>query len=889
MPPHFLKQMYHLEYVDDKDEYPLAFNQDLDIWEFQKEEISATEQLSAQQKAKYVFLIMILARYSNIHNILVPIYLSSQENIFNMNFEDLMELSRARREEATRRKNKRDFMNMEKNIYMTEMSKRAEIIKEKASKLIQKDKNSEVIPLIVVEEPVADLEDKDVPVVVRKPKAFLAPPSSLKGDRKTIGSAKTKSFMERFHKDEPRPRSVSPTRPKSSSISNMLKGSSNSARRSRISIRKKSTMESMQSLLEEENESEEGSDSEDSFLLEGSEYGESGASSPISDLGFHHLNFFGDSIDEEEHHRDLIDASAKEFDMIVQAHDQELKLKRLQEAADKKAKEQKKIYQAGMLLPNSMGLADVLGARRGSRALVKNEDLFKKANLEEMYIARSKNSSSAPPIIKAVQPKPRSKGPRAKTEPVASNTTVVAPLAVQNELIPVAEDQIEEEPEMDDQAILASIVGTKKKVDAIQENIKVEPAPEQLPRKKTFLFDADWDQSQTDTSSAVAKLNTLAPLPTIAKQPPKPVSEARKQSIFNTFIDEPEVAEEEKPLVTAILGEDATKKLIHIHGMEESETNRVASPKRKSKKPSSPLKPRSGSNPELIKEEVAQGLKKKKKTKDDQVVFEPSKYVKVEDSVPTPLLKAKRKKKEGSRPQSTTKTSVDSANPQTASARKEMAMVSGRPLQKPSSPQKKTIEMKPFFPKGKVFARRNSIDEKDVVKPILDLLSDVNAPLDKNITITTISSIVQEQLKIGDSKKILDALDALVSLHKMFADDIRQEEQFDTFIAPLLDSFLSEDAFVRKKVINCIVDMGIRHDSSLTLLICALNERDKTIVQSAIKGLANYGIADKEGLKRGMVELGMMKGTNVYSTNENLEVTLSIRYFLLICVSLQFI
>ena len=276
---------------------------------------------------------------------------------------------------------------------------------------------------------------------------------------------------------------------------------------------------------------------------------------------------------------------------------------------------------------------------------------------------------------------------------------------------------------------------------------------------------------------------------------------------------------------------------------------------------------------------MAQVLKKKKKTKDAQVVFEPSKYVKVEDSLPTPLFKAKKKKKEGSRPQSTGKPSIgeraDSANPQAASTGKERPILSGRTLQKPFSPQKKTIEMKPFFPKGKVFARRNSIDEKDVVKPILDLLSDVNAPLDKNITITTISSIVHEQLKIGDSKKILDALDALVSLHRMFADDIRQEEHFDTFIAPLLDSFLSEDAFVRKKVISCIVEMGIRHDSSLTLLICALNERDKTIVQSAIKGLANYGIADKEGLKRGMIELGMMKGTNVYSTNENLEVTLS--------------
>ena len=252
----------------------------------------------------------------------------------------------------------------------------------------------------------------------------------------------------------------------------------------------------------------------------------------------------------------------------------------------------------------------------------------------------------------------------------------------------------------------------------------------------------------------------------------------------------------------------------------------------------------------------------------DDVVFEPSKYVKLDSPVSEVKIKPK----------------TAASQLRSAGVKKDTLITfepgqQNVPSSKPSSPKKplsptkkKVLEMKPFFPRGQIYGRRDSVDEKDVVRPILDLLSGANAPLDKNININSIAAIVQDQLRVGDSKKVVEALDALVSLHRMFADDVNQEKHFDTFVAPLLDSFLSEDAFVRKKVINCLVDMGVRHDNALTLLICALNERDKTIVQSAIKGLANYGIADKEGLKRGMVELGMMKGANIFSNNESLEV-----------------
>lgn len=38
MPPHFLRQIYQIDYQDDEDEFPLVFDKDLDIWEYHKTE-----------------------------------------------------------------------------------------------------------------------------------------------------------------------------------------------------------------------------------------------------------------------------------------------------------------------------------------------------------------------------------------------------------------------------------------------------------------------------------------------------------------------------------------------------------------------------------------------------------------------------------------------------------------------------------------------------------------------------------------------------------------------------------------------------------------------------------------------------------------------------------
>ena len=56
-----------------------------------------------------------------------------------MNFDELVELSKSRREDASRRKNKRQFLEIEKNIYKAEIEKKAAELKARAEKLLHKD------------------------------------------------------------------------------------------------------------------------------------------------------------------------------------------------------------------------------------------------------------------------------------------------------------------------------------------------------------------------------------------------------------------------------------------------------------------------------------------------------------------------------------------------------------------------------------------------------------------------------------------------------------------------------------------------------------------------------------------------------------------------------
>lgn len=129
-----------------------------------------------------------------------------------------------------------------------------------------------------------------------------------------------------------------------------------------------------------------------------------------------------------------------------------------------------------------------------------------------------------------------------------------------------------------------------------------------------------------------------------------------------------------------------------------------------------------------------------------------------------------------------------------------------------------------------------------------------------------------EQLKNNDIEKVIAAIKALESLYQLFKDDIAGTKTFDMFVCPMLDAYLSQHSSIRKQVVVSLVSMGLRHDNILTLLICALNEKDKAVIQAAIKGLANYGIADKEALKRGMIQLGIIQGKITYSSNEVLQV-----------------
>ncbi|KAJ2998130.1 WD repeat-containing protein 87 [Globomyces sp. JEL0801] len=137
----------------------------------------------------------------------------------------------------------------------------------------------------------------------------------------------------------------------------------------------------------------------------------------------------------------------------------------------------------------------------------------------------------------------------------------------------------------------------------------------------------------------------------------------------------------------------------------------------------------------------------------------------------------------------------------------------------------------------------------------------------KPLTVNKMSKIAANVIRNGNQAEVLQASKAIVALHKMFQFDLSADEVFDTFVAPFVDKYQSDDAVIRKEVVISLGELGVKHDNVLSLLICALNDHDKTIAECAINGLAQFGIADKEALTRAMIELGIIRGKTEKSSS----------------------
>jgi hypothetical protein len=167
----------------------------------------------------------------------------------------------------------------------------------------------------------------------------------------------------------------------------------------------------------------------------------------------------------------------------------------------------------------------------------------------------------------------------------------------------------------------------------------------------------------------------------------------------------------------------------------------------------------------------------------------------------------------------------------------------------------------------------NQFEPSSLAGPILRVLGTGLEKIEAPVTIEKISYALISELQANDPQQVKDAVAAIISLYRMFVGDFKAEHKFDIFIAPLLDAYENESSIIRHIILQAIVNIGIQHDNFLLVLITALADKNLEVRRTAIQGLAQFGIADKEGLKRAMVWLDMIKGVSNKNSNEVLEVS----------------
>ncbi|KAJ3302866.1 WD repeat-containing protein 87 [Kappamyces sp. JEL0829] len=823
MTPPFLRQLLAVDFADDQEEMPLTFDQHLDFWSYEKDE-PETQAASTQLDED----IQKIIEKNQVKHVAAE-----------MNFDELVELSKTRRMEASLRRHRREFLELEKDLYQKEVMKKKieehnKILAEFQARRRESQMVEEHIQQRLVEsEDLVKIQIKRGMSISRSEEepdhAFDPKSRSRRGSNKV---RRMKAILDR-------------TKTRRGKMMDHAKDDSKPQRRGSLvpGPKKKHSIVRHKSLLDDDSD-----DEVSNLIVETNEFTEEPEASQLSDEDLDAVHFFPMGDEENEgYHKDLIEASAKELEMFMEIQALDLEKRR---AASQTVEKPHQVYIDGMALPNSSGIAEILPVRRGSKELVKSDKLFQKQQLSQLYVLPGQaNHDDDADLIPRFDFRNRLQSSQPELEVERAPT-----------------------PPPEPEPVVVETIETKVELEEIASP---SPAPVVVPPQK---YNPMYDWRADDSDSEVE-----SPPPAVAAPVPKAVK-TKKPKRFrpgqpNIDLDDI-VSNDGEPRSRGIFGDEATKKLIKIHGVEElphpaakhakkkKEKKKVA-PKRQEAAASVPLlktvveeKPTIVSDVDALVEEpqplsLAEASvtppQSAKKQKTREPLFEPRRFVKLPEAIPMPRI-----------PPKIIKSTSKLNRPDFKLSERVVRAMSLRSSDEP-------FELKKSFPKGQL--QHSSLDSVSIetVKPILSVLTNASASLSQPITIDSISAIVTNQFKSKDSTKITEAIQALVSLHTMFKDDVKEKKQFDTFVAPMLDAYLSDDVVIRHQVVRSLVDMEIRHDDVLALLICALNERDHTLVQTAIKGLANYGVADKEGLKRAMIELGMIHGKAKYTSNEKLE------------------
>jgi hypothetical protein len=520
-------------------------------------------------------------------------------------------------------------------------------------------------------------------------------------------------------------------------------------------------------------------------------------------------------IDEDERSQEKDEIHQKLVGVSSEQYQKDLKdLKNIQEKKDKekpkeKADEDKPKYTPGIELPNSVALPEILPMFLGKQILNKGEQLFQKYDIRQMY-----RRASRAHLDSDENPTPQRK--------LFKKSTFRADLDLEDDPDFVMEEQRDESivqettPKPVEQSQPApQSTGSSNKVlpQPIKEVSDEEDTPDLL---KQYMKEAKDYEEKTKKKGKKAKnsKHTKSKSSLDLLESPKSIEvlPANEEEMIDATDKIAPIEKRDIPMEP--LGDKVTKKILKTHGLD----------RRTSIKP----------------------VKFVDVTRRKSVIPE---ALKPNDSRLTPLKE--REREDIKRP------AVSPIPPHTP----KIHFVKFK-----EANQEKSLKAEKSFKKEYKFENVN------LAQPILKVLGETAPKIEGPLTIEKISHALNTVLQNPNPIKVKEAAGAIVNLFKMFENDLTLENKFDMFIAPLIDKFENDNPVVRNTILQSIVQIGFQHDNVLVLLVTALSDRNSEVKNTAVKGLGQFGIADKEALKRAMMELGMIKGRPYRYSNALIDV-----------------
>ncbi|KAJ3320049.1 hypothetical protein HDV06_005699 [Boothiomyces sp. JEL0866] len=805
MPAHVQRQILTREYGDDIQEMPITFDQTIDFWVYDGKKTSVENKLPATFE------------------------LFQNEG---MTFEELLELSKVRKEEAVKRRNRRLRMEQQKDLFHKALEYESRENKD------AHEEYKDLLPDLGPQTAFPSLESVNGSELYM-PMDYLPSGRSFDYVIQKQKEENKKELKERgiyFGKESLEAINVPEPVVKSKQTKEKLKEKLKKRRQSRRPTAKElkiapSENTSIQEEPEETPITEAEGEPENEDIIE----------EPIefvpSEVG---------ALDTDAFEDDDYDEALDQLDPLLQSEEKRISnLKGQRSSSIQKfinsrlsaVKNEKEIVkpkvQVGLMLPNSVALPSILPMYKGNQKLKKNETIFRKTQTKDLYQRASfvDNPDDEDSIFQKFRGRISKRDIPESSENDEDNEPKILDFDTSPENLP----EIVKQPSIplllpERKMSIIPIKEPEPVVEAIPQ-VKSEPILIQVEEPKPEES-VDESESAPEKKSRKRRVKTMKKRPKSSKQKKggkgkhKKKESAEEADEVEVVVPAKVVKVQKRPMpVKSNGGEEVTKKLLKTHGLTE---RRIISTIPE-EEPELPVV--SSNNPiTMIKNASVEALKTAtEKLAEPAVAALPASPIQPVIAIPPPKPKVQKE---------TVHTTEVIVN---------------------------------LFPKGKHGKHDKPSTQSRLAEPILKAFEKMNTTLSEPVTISKISNTLTGFLQKANAEETVVASKAIVSLHKMFKYDLKPEVTFDMFLAPFIDKYQNDDAVIRRHVISSLGEIGVQHDNVLSLLICALNDNDKNVIKLAIEGLSSFGIADKEALKRGMIELGIVKGKNHFSSNQILE------------------